>query len=114
MAEINGLRPMSPSQLASEVRNGARFVVFEYCVSVLVMTFKRDSAIHYVEPGDSAWALGLPYTLLTLLLGWWGFPWGIVYTPAVLLVNLSGGRDVTAEVLQALVPAPHAPASPRR
>ena len=39
-----------------------------------------------------------PYSLLTLVLGWWGIPWGLIYTPLALMTNFSGGRDVTAEV----------------
>ncbi len=46
--------------------------------------------------------MGLPYTLLSLFIGWWGFPWGLVYTPMVLIQNLGGGNDVTAEVMSAL------------
>ena len=40
---------------------------------------------------------------MSALLGWWGFPWGFIYTPAVLVTNLKGGRDVTSKkiILQA-------------
>jgi hypothetical protein len=33
-------------------------------------------------------------------LGWWGVPWGLIYTPLTLWTNLSGGRAVTAEEWQ--------------
>ena len=36
------------------------------------------------------------YTLVSLVFGWWGFPFGLIYTPMALITNLSGGRDVTA------------------
>lgn len=53
------------------------------------------------------------YTLLTLTLGWWGIPWGPIYTFEALAANLAGGRSMTvAELMHA---APHVPraASPR-
>ncbi len=53
------------------------------------------------------------YTLLTLALGWWGIPWGPIYTLEALGANLAGGRRVTvAELMHA---APHVPraAAPR-
>lgn len=98
MAKITGIDHVSPEQLEEELRQGGRFVVYQYVISVLVLTFRRSSAIIYLPPGASAAARGLPYTLITLLLGWWGFPWGFIYTPAALFTNLTGGKDVTREV----------------
>ncbi|HWB59574.1 MAG TPA: hypothetical protein VG733_08780, partial [Chthoniobacteraceae bacterium] len=45
---------------------------------------------------------GLPFTLLTFLLGWW-FIWrGPVWTIAALSANLRGGNDVTETVLTSI------------
>jgi len=44
----------------------------------------------------------LGFTLLSLVLGWWGIPWGPIYTVQSLWVNAQGGRDVTREVAAAL------------
>ncbi len=41
---------------------------------------------------------GVVYSLPSLLLGWWGVPWGLIYTPLTIFTNLSGGQDVTDEV----------------
>lgn len=92
---ISGTEGLSTEQIRHELQNGAKFVVFEYCISVLVMTFKRSSEVHYIRPGESAVAKSLPYTLLSLCFGWWGFPFGLIYTPWALIVNLGGGKDVT-------------------
>lgn len=96
---IDGMEGMSGEDLQRELASGAKFVVFEYCVSLLVMTFRRSSDIHFVRAGEGTLAKSLPYSMLSMVLGWWGFPWGFIYTPAVLYTNFSGGRDVTAEVL---------------
>lgn len=98
--EIKGIEGLSVGEVHDQVRQGARFVVYSYCVSVLVMTFKRNTDIHFVRAGESAVVGGLPYTFLSLLLGWWGIPWGFIYTPMALVQNLGGGKDVTAEVMQ--------------
>jgi hypothetical protein len=46
-----------------------------------------------------------------LLAGWWGIPWGPVWTLVTLGQNVSGGKDVTAPVLAALgVPVSATPA----
>jgi len=72
-----------------------RRVIYEYCISFVVVTLRRTSRVHQLKPGESGLLKGLPYTLLTVLFGWWGIPWGVVYTPLALLTYLSGGRDVT-------------------
>jgi hypothetical protein len=82
-----------------EVQRGGKFVLYSYCVSLLVVTFKRPSEIYFIRSGESAIGRGMPLTLLTILLGWWGIPWGPVYSIQSLVVNLKGGKDVTTEVL---------------
>ncbi|MEW5738866.1 MAG: hypothetical protein AB1938_08055 [Myxococcota bacterium] len=103
--DIKGIDGMSVGELQDQVRQGGRFVIFSYCISIVVMTFKRSSDIHFLRAGDSAVLAGLPYTLLSLFLGWWGIPWGFIYTPMALVQNLGGGKDVTAEVMQSLAPS---------
>lgn len=95
---IKGAEALTPQQLSSELARGARIVVFDYCISIVVLTFKRSSEPHLVRPGQGTLGLSLPYTLLSLAFGWWGIPWGFIYTPMALFTNLSGGRDVTREV----------------
>ena len=106
----NATAGMSPNEIVFEVNRGGRFVVFQYCVSVVIITFKRSSAVKFVKAGESAAVKGLPYTLLSLIVGWWGIPWGFIYTPQVIYRNLKGGADVTANVLNILQkPAPPPP-----
>jgi hypothetical protein len=53
-----------------------------------------------LHPGRALRVLqGLPYTLISLVLGWWGIPWGLIFTPAAIFTNLCGGKDVTQDVL---------------
>jgi len=101
---IKGLAGLSEEQVRGELARGARFVVFEYTFSILVMTFRRGSAVHYLRPGEGAFAKSLPYTLITLLFAWWGIPWGPIYGIGSLITNFSGGKDVTAHVAGAWGP----------
>lgn len=97
--KVVGADGMTVGEIKIALQLGAKFVIFEYCVSVVVMTFKRPSDIYFIRPGESAALKGLPYTLLSLILGWWGLPWGPIYTIQALATDLGGGKDVTSEVL---------------
>jgi len=100
--KINGVEGMTVAQVKAEVAGGGKFVVFQYCISILVMTFKRGSNIYFIGPGESALGASLGYTLLSLLLGWWGIPWGPIHTVGSVFTNLKGGKDVTQEILAVL------------
>jgi hypothetical protein len=102
--KIVGVENMSPEQLKGEIATGARFVIYQYCISILVMTFKRASHIYFVRAEDNRFTKGLPFTLISLVLGWWGIPWGPIWTISTVVTNLRGGRDVTVEVMRSMAP----------
>jgi hypothetical protein len=93
---------LSNEALVLELRRGGRFVAFQFAISILVMSYKRSSNVYFVRSGESAVIRGLPFTLLTLCLGWWGIPWGPIFSIESLSINLKGGRDVTAELTRGL------------
>lgn len=72
--KIRGIEGLAGDQLDLEVDRGAKFVVYWYCWSTIVMTFKEASDIHFIRAGESRVKRGLPYIVLTMALGWWGFP----------------------------------------
>ncbi|HEY5729746.1 MAG TPA: hypothetical protein VIS72_06810 [Anaerolineales bacterium] len=103
MSKIIGFEEIqSGSHLQMELKQGGKFVMYQYCVSLLVITFRRSSNIYFIRSGESAVVKGIPYTLLTLALGWWGIPWGPIYTIASVWTNFSGGKDVMQEVLASM------------
>jgi hypothetical protein len=81
---------------------GGRLVMFEYCISGLFFSLRRPSRVRLLRRGQAGWWRGLPYSVVSLLLGWWGLPWGLIYTPLTLVTNFSGGCDVTDEVAAGL------------
>ena len=100
MAKIKGIDDLSMDEIYREIDNGGKFVCFPYAISIVVMTFKRHSNIHFIKAGDSTFSKSIPFTLITLGLGWWGVPWGPIYSLGSLFTNLSGGKDMTTEVLE--------------
>jgi hypothetical protein len=94
---------VSTRDLQDEVNQGGKFVIYSYCISIIILSFKRPSSIYFVKHNQNRIAKGLPYTLISLLLGWWGIPWGIIYTIGALGSNLSGGKDVTTEVMNFVI-----------
>jgi hypothetical protein len=97
--KINGIEGMSTEQLGFEVQRGGKFVFYYYCVSLVFVTFRRPSPIYFIRSGESTTGKGLPWILVTVLLGWWGIPWGPIRSIQSLVVNLKGGKDVTAEIM---------------
>ena len=99
--KLTGIENMTSAQLEHELNAGGRFVIFQFCISLVVVSFKRGSSIYFIRPGEGAFGKGLPFTLISLVLGWWGIPWGPIWTISTIVSNLRGGRDVTAEVRNA-------------
>jgi hypothetical protein len=95
---ILGIDGLTAEHLQAELASGGRLVFFEYCISFIFFTLRHPSPIYFLRSEQWRWPHGLPYTFISLLLGWWGLPWGIVYTPLTMLTNMAGGRDITAEV----------------
>lgn len=99
---VKGIEGLSADQLNAELQQGAKFVIFQYCISIVIMTFKRSSPIYFIRAGESTIGKSLPFTLISLLLGWWGIPWGPIYTIGAIVNNIRGGKDVTQEVIASM------------
>jgi hypothetical protein len=100
--KIVGIEGMTGDELQAELQQGGKFVVFQYCISIIILTFKRPSNIYFVKAGESSVGKGLVFSIISLLFGWWGIPWGPIYTVQALVTNFKGGKDVTQDVLASL------------
>jgi len=103
--KIVGAENMSQDQLRFEIQRGAKLVLYPYCISIVVLTFRRASNIYFIPAGESAVKKGLPWIFLSLIAGWWGIPWGPIWTIQSLVTNFQGGKDVTADISSRLQPA---------
>ena len=97
---IHGIGTMTQAEIMDELKRGGRFVVYRYCFSLVVVTYRRGTDVYFIKAGESAALRGLKWTLLTLVAGWWGFPWGPIFSVQCLYTNLTGGKEVTADVIR--------------
>ncbi|MFT3713709.1 MAG: hypothetical protein QM817_39120 [Archangium sp.] len=97
--DIKGIEGLTVGDVQQEIARGGKFVTFSYCLSFVILTLKRSSDVHFIRAGQGTFGASLPYTLLSFFVGWWGFPWGFIYTPMAIIQNLSGGTDVTAQLM---------------
>jgi len=100
--QIIGLDGMTSERLQYELQRGGKFVYYEYCISLLIVTLRRSSDVYFVRAGASAVPRILGFSAISLFLGWWGIPWGPIYTVATIAANLGGGKVVTKEVVGVL------------
>jgi hypothetical protein len=111
---IHGIENLSNEQINAELQKGAKFVVFQYCISIIVMSFKRSSGIYFIPAGAGVAGKAAPWCALSLLVGWWGIPWGPIWTIGTVAKNFGGGTDVTAHVLGASNASAAIPKAPGR
>lgn len=97
--KIKNIDGLSAEDLQRETDTGGTFVYYAVTVSLLVVTFKRTSGVYLVRKGENRKIKGIPFTMLSLLFGWWGIPFGPKYTMESIRTNLSGGKNVTDEVM---------------
>lgn len=105
---IHGIEKLSLAEVEQELSDGGCFVFYEYCISLVLVTLRRPTDIYFLRANDTGLLRGIPFVLLSLLFGWWGLPWGVIYTPLTIFTNLSGGQDVTPEVWALLQSSPPA------
>ncbi len=98
---VNNIEGLSTQQLINEVQHGGKFVVYYYAISIVIMTFRRGSDVYFIRKSESAFKFGWKYLLISSILGWWGFPWGPIYTIQSIFTAFTG-KDVTAEIMAQL------------
>jgi len=97
--KIKNINGHSADNLQQEVSTGGKFVYFAFTISLIVVTFKRTSGVYLIRSGENVVAKGIPFTLVSFLLRWWGIPWGPKHTVESIRTNFQGGKDVTEEVM---------------
>ena len=101
--KIQNIEGLTVSELQNEIAAGAKFVMYQYCISIIVMTFRRPSDIYFIRSNENALTKGLQFSILSFFLGWWGLPWGPIYTIGSLINNFKGGKDITESVFNELI-----------
>jgi predicted PurR-regulated permease PerM len=73
------------------ISSGTEVTQFYACVSFLILTTKIPSRF-FIRGSHNTAGIGLIYSLVTLVFGWWGVPWGPIYTIQSLYKNMRGGE----------------------
>lgn len=82
-----------------EIGNGqvidryTELTMYYACISFIIFTVKLPSR-YYIKGTVSSNIAKIVYTLITFLLGWWGLPWGPIYTVQIIYKNISGNYNV--------------------
>ena len=90
-------------QIVDAVRLGGRYKVYPWCFSVVILSFLRSSKIIFVPAGKDGARHAVGHLALSLVVGPWGIPFGLIFTFWCFIRNLMGGKDVTREVLARFV-----------
>lgn len=67
---------------------------FQTCFSVLLLTRTLNSRFYFGGSQDTA-VIGWAYSLFALVFGWWGIPFGPIYTVRSVYRNIRGGQQWT-------------------
>lgn len=97
--KIKNITGLTATDLQQQVDNGGRFVYFPYTISLIIVTFRDTSGVYLIRSGENTIGKSLLFTIVSLLTGWWGIPWGPKFTMQAIRTNLRGGKDVTDEVM---------------
>ena len=98
--------------MGTPVTETTEFYQYKYVISFGAATLSCATQ-HYLPTAANGYLRFAPwkYALITLLLGWWCFPWGPPFAIYALMFNLGGGRKRTAASLLQLIEwgwdAPH-------
>jgi hypothetical protein len=90
---------LSAAELRAYRDRGWKCVRFEWVRSWGIATVVTQSRVYLTEAWQDRYLRGLLYSVLALALGPWGVPYGLWRTGEAIWTNLTGGRDVTDEVL---------------
>ena len=67
---IHGMEKPTGAKVEAALASGGRFIMFEDCISLVFVTLRRPTDSYYLPPKTRGLFRGLPYTALSLLLGW--------------------------------------------
>lgn len=101
--KIKNIDGLSVSEIRAIVNDGGRFVFFPYTISVVLATFKRASSIYLIRPYEKSFKYSYKHVITNAVVGWWGIPWGPIYTIGSIYDHMKGGKDVTDVVMSELL-----------
>ena len=71
---------------------------YQICTSFLFVTFKEPTG-YILDRSSNKFYVNFIATTVTVFMGWWGIPWGPIYTIQTIFRNLGGGVKKSIEEL---------------
>jgi len=102
-AAILAQTKLKPDELLDAFERGATVVRYPYVISAVVASFSMESRAMLIEQPNERYTKAIPYLLVTFVFGWWGVPWGPIFTGKALWSLFQGGEDITESIREELV-----------
>ncbi len=96
---LHNFSRMSVAEFKNRQFLGERFVIYNYTLSALIYTTTRPTKVHVARNLRTAILKGIPYTLISMIFGWWHIM-GPIATIVSVIGNSLGGTDVSEEILE--------------
>lgn len=96
--KIIGIEGKTIDEIILAVNAGGKFVVYEYCISPLIVTLDYDSNVYFIDANEERRNLSLRYSIISLLFGWESL-FGPIHAIRCLVVNFRGGKDISKQVI---------------
>jgi len=71
---------------------------YQFCTSFFILSVRQPTAF-ILDQSSSKLSVNIISTIVTLIFGWWGFPWGPIYSVQTIFQNLRGGIKKSIEEL---------------
>ena len=71
----------------NQEKDDVAVVDFQWVISIIFMSFRNPVVGAYCKRCRVIRGIGL--SLVSAVVGWWGFPWGLIYTPAAIVKNIA-------------------------
>jgi hypothetical protein len=84
------------------MERGAIVVRYPYVISAVLVSFALESRAVLIERPAQRYTGTIPYLLLTLVFGWWGVPWGPIFTAKAVWCLMRGGEEITDSIHEEL------------
>jgi len=86
-------------EVMSAKSNGGTFVTYQWIIPTpIFFPVRRLSKVYFIPRDMDKSTYAQKFNILSLLIGWWGLPWGPVAVYKSIVLNNTGGVDVTDDV----------------
>jgi len=77
----------------AEIKPDTELIQFQICISFILFSVKSPSRF-LVKGYDKTLSKKTICTIISFIFGWWGIPWGPIYTIQTICNNLAGGKKI--------------------